>query len=56
MFARKIQKEIREYLSSPSGKIMIVDGARQVGKSYIIRYEGKKLFKNYIELNLLEDS
>ena len=34
---------------------MIVDGARQTGKSYIIRYVGKKLFKNYIELNFEED-
>lgn len=56
MFERKIQKDIRDYFASRSGKIMIIDGARQVGKSFIIRYEGKKYFKNYIELNLLEDS
>ena len=33
-----------------------MDGARQVGKSFIIRYEGERFFKNYIELNMLEDS
>ena len=56
MFARKIQKDIHEYFVSRSEKIMIVDGARQVGKSFIIRYEGQRFFKNYIELNMLEDS
>lgn len=33
----------------------MVQGARQVGKSYIIRHIGKDLFPNYIELNLVED-
>lgn len=56
MFARKIQKDLQEYYASGSEKIMIVDGARQVGKSFIIRHEGQKYFKNYIEVNLLEDS
>lgn len=56
MFVRKIQKDLQHYFTSGSEKILIIDGARQVGKSYIIRYEGQKYFKNYIELNLLEDS
>jgi hypothetical protein len=34
---------------------MLVNGARQIGKSYLIRYVGKKLFHNYIEINLKED-
>lgn len=34
---------------------MIIDGARQIGKSYIIRYVCRKWFSNYIEINLLED-
>ena len=33
----------------------MVNGARQIGKSYLIRYIGKKLFKNYVEINLKED-
>ena len=56
MFARKIQKDIHAYFVSRSEKILIVDGARQVGKSFIIRHEGQRFFKNYIELNMLEDS
>ena len=35
--------------------MLVVQGARQIGKSYIIRHVGKELFPNYIELNLVED-
>ena len=34
---------------------MVVDGARQVGKSFIIRKVAKELFENYIEINFAED-
>lgn len=33
----------------------MIDGARQIGKSYIIRHVGGKLFSNFIELNMEED-
>lgn len=56
MLFRKIQAEIENHLLSDSNKILIIDGARQIGKTYIIRYTGEKLFENYIELNMVEDS
>jgi len=56
MLQRKIADYIRKQLTSDCQKIVIIDGARQVGKSFIIRNTGKALFKNYIEVNLLEDS
>ncbi len=52
MLYRKIEKYIATHLLSGSDKIMIVDGARQIGKSYIIREVGRKLFPNYIEINM----
>jgi predicted AAA+ superfamily ATPase len=55
MLKRKIQLFIEEHFKSFSNKILVIDGARQIGKSYIIRFVGGKLFKNYIELNLLAD-
>lgn len=55
MLYRKIQSYIEDYLKSDPNKILIIDGARQIGKTYIINYVGKKLFKNYIELNFYED-
>lgn len=33
----------------------MIDGARQVGKTYIIRHAGKRLFENFIEINMVED-
>lgn len=55
MLFRKIESTIREHLQSNTNKILIVDGARQVGKTFIIRHVGKSLYKNYIEINLMED-
>ena len=56
MLYRKIESLIEEHLTSNSRKILLVDGARQVGKTYIIRHVGQKLFANYIEINMVEDS
>lgn len=56
MLYRKIASVIEEHLRLDSDRILLVDGARQVGKTYIIRYLGKKLFPNFIELNMVEDS
>lgn len=55
MLERKIEKVIREHLTKNPDKILLIDGARQIGKSYIIRYVGKSLFENYIEINLARD-
>ena len=59
MLKRKIEKTIINYLNSNSNKIMIIDGARQIGKSFIIRYVAteilKSKFTNYIEINFIED-
>lgn len=56
MLFRKIQKTIETHLQSGSNKILIVDGARQIGKTFIIRHVGKALYPNFIEVNMLEDS
>lgn len=56
MLYRKIENVIEKHLKSDTKKILLIDGARQIGKTYIVRHVGKKLFKNFIEINLLEDS
>lgn len=55
MLYRKIRKEIETHLQSDSDKILVIEGARQVGKSFIIRTVGRKMFKNFIEINFVED-
>lgn len=55
MFYRKFASHIEDFLRSEQDKILLINGARQIGKSYLIRYVGKKLFLNYVELNLKAD-
>ena len=55
MLYRKISKEIEAHLASPSDKILVLEGARQIGKSFIIREIGNRLFKNFVEVNFAED-
>ena len=55
MLYRKITERIEQYLSSNSGRMLVIDGARQIGKSYIIRHVGQKMFANFIEINMEED-
>lgn len=55
MLYRKIERNIIDHLRSKSNKILMLDGARQIGKSYIIRHAAQQIFKNYVEINLVED-
>ena len=55
MLFRKYEKRFEEFFRKEPNKILLVNGARQIGKSYLIRHVGKKMFKNYIEINLKED-
>jgi len=52
---RKISNYIEEYLTGNEEKILCIDGARQVGKSFIIRELAQKHFENYIEINMADD-
>lgn len=56
MLYRKIEALIEAHLKANSKRILLIDGARQVGKTYIIRYVGQKLFENFIEINMVEDA
>lgn len=55
MLYRKFTEKIELFLRNEPNKILLLNGARQTGKTYLIRYVGKKMFKNYIEINLKED-
>ncbi len=55
MLYRKIENFIQNHLTSESDKILILEGARQIGKSFIIREVGKQCFSNFIEINFVRD-
>ena len=56
MLLRKFTVFLEHFLQKESDKILLVNGARQIGKSYLIRYVGQKLFPHFVEINLKEDS
>lgn len=55
MYHRKIEEKIKEYFQNDEANILVIDGARQIGKSYIIRYMCENNYANYIEINLKDD-
>ena len=55
MLERKFTPFLEHFLAEESEKILLVNGARQIGKSYLIRYVGQKLFRHFVEINLKED-
>ena len=55
MLYRKIKSYIEEHLKSNEDKILLIEGARQIGKSYIVRNVGTALYDNYVEINFVAD-
>ena len=54
MLYRKAKEQIESWLSDPK-KALLVSGARQVGKTWIIRECLKNSGYDYIEINLIDD-
>lgn len=55
MLKRKIFNKISSYLKSDSDKLLIIDGARQTGKTYSIRELGSKLYSSFVEIDMKND-
>ena len=55
MLYRKIKSYIEEHLKFNEDKILLIEGARQIGKSYIVRNVGTALYDNYVEINFVAD-
>lgn len=53
---RKIYDELLEWKENGMQKPLMVIGARQIGKTYIIKEFCKEEFKNYIYINLFEQT
>lgn len=53
---RTAAKKIQVFLQSNTHKALLVTGARQVGKTTLIRQQGQEAFPNFVELNFLENT
>ncbi len=49
---RKITQNLIDWKNNPSHKPLILQGARQVGKTYILEEFGRQHYKNYIKVSL----
>ena len=43
--------ELEQWKTSPNRKLLLIRGARQVGKTYLVRQLGKQ-FEHFVEINL----
>lgn len=55
MIARKIEEDLKRFFASQDKKALLVTGARQVGKTYIIEELGKKAFLSFVKINFIEN-
>lgn len=55
MLKRKCYQTLLEWKNSDQNKCLVVEGARQIGKSYIIDYFGNENFKSFIKLDFIEN-
>lgn len=53
MLRRKIINKFIEWKQNPNKKSLIVEGMRQVGKTYIINYFANQYYKNIVYINFL---
>lgn len=54
MLNRKIESTISKWIKDNENKALLIDGARQVGKTYVIRKMLNEYNCDYIELNLIQ--
>ena len=55
MLKRKIESRIEEHYKTESPKALMIIGARQVGKTYIIDEFCKAHYENYIKIDFIDD-
>ena len=51
MLGRHLERELVKWRDSPLRQPLLVRGARQVGKSYLIEQFGKEYFDNVVSIN-----
>lgn len=56
LLARKAEKQFETWLAESPRKALLVKGARQVGKSYLVDSFARHSFENVVSFDLIEDS
>ena len=50
---RKAERKFQEWKNNPDKKALLVTGARQIGKTYLVRQFGKANYEKFVEINFL---
>ena len=56
MLKRKIWSKLEAFKANADKKTLLLTGARQVGKTYIVEQFAKARYKSFVEINFVEDS
>lgn len=55
MLKRKAYNRLLEWKNSPTKKCLMIRGARQVGKTYLVREFGRNEYESFIEINFIRN-
>lgn len=55
MLKRKLYDDLLKWKNKKEKKCLLIKGARQVGKTYLVEHFGKKEYKSYIEINFYKE-
>ena len=56
MLKRKIWSKLEDFKANANKKTLLLTGARQVGKTYIVEQFAKARYKSFVEINFVEDA
>ena len=56
MLKRKVYSDLLVWKANHKNKCLMIKGARQVGKTYIVREFGRNEYESFIEINFIKDS
>lgn len=52
---RELNSKLKAWKDNPSHKALLLDGARQVGKTFAVRAFAKKHYDVFLEINFTEN-
>lgn len=55
MLHRKVMEKLRSWKNQEHKKALCILGARQIGKTTVVRYFGQQEYSCFVEVNFLQD-